>query len=297
MTKKDLPKMDDFDDFEVPMEGNSISDAKSYFESYKKLVDILGKLPTKELIKRGWLKSENDMSSLSNLFLDIHSNRLSGLFRKSDTANEAMCAIWQSHIAATAKLIVASGNIEEFNGIQADELKEFAKLSVNEEEINNLPSRLGQKGIVLVYEQGLPAMKLDGLVFKLESGHPVIGMSFRYPRLDNFWFTLLHELSHIFLHFDKLDDPIFDDLDIDSREEIEIEANRLTKDSFVERKYWRNCKPKYERTEESVVAFANDMGIHPAIVAGMLQREENKYDIYRKLVDKVNVRELVFNNG
>ena len=33
-----------------------------------------------------------------------------------------------------------------------------------------------------------------------DTGCPVIGLTLRYDRLDNFWFVLLHELGHVFLH-------------------------------------------------------------------------------------------------
>ena len=28
-----------------------------------------------------------------------------------------------------------------------------------------------------------------------------VGITVRYDRIDNFWFTLLHELAHVFLHY------------------------------------------------------------------------------------------------
>ena len=34
------------------------------------------------------------------------------------------------------------------------------------------------------------------------NGAPVAALTLRYDRLDNFWFTLLHELAHIALHMD-----------------------------------------------------------------------------------------------
>jgi HTH-type transcriptional regulator/antitoxin HigA len=153
---------------------------------------------------------------------------------------------------------------------------------------------LVKSGIILVYERALPRMKLDGVVFRLDSGHPVIGISFRFPRLDNFWFTLMHELAHISLHMRFLDDPFFDDLETDSEEVAEKQASRLAKDSFVERQLWRNCEPKYDKSDNAVIKFSKKIGIHPAIVAGMLQRELNEFYMFRKIVDDVDVRKEVF---
>lgn len=230
------------------------------------------------------------------LLQDIHSHRENTLFKMSDTSNIALCAAWKSWVSTTAKIAVVSQDIGEFRGIDKNYLKGIAKLSIDVSSIVSLPDILAKNGIVLIYERTLPGMKLDGVVFKLESGHPVIGVSFRFPRLDNFWFTLMHELAHISLHMKFLGDPIFDDLDTDSEEVVEIQANRLAKDSFVERHLWRNCDPKYDKSDKAVIEFSEKIGIHPAIVAGMLQRELNEFDMFRKIVDKVDVRKEVFGN-
>lgn len=72
---------------------------------------------------------------------------------------------------------------------------------------------------------------VDGVVIKTDNG-PVIGMSLRYDRVDNFWFTLIHELSHIAKHYKEQNSIIVDDLDSNIHqncEKIENEANELTK--------------------------------------------------------------------
>ena len=72
---------------------------------------------------------------------------------------------------------------------------------------------------------------------------------------------------------------------------IELEADKLALNSFVPRNIWRNCPPKYNFSEESVIDFANQMGIHPTIVAGRLRKELNRYDLLSKMVNGINVQE------
>ena len=288
--------LNDWDDFEVTHVESSVSDARSFYESYLNFRRLFDELPKQELVQRGWMSSTDDLSSMVPLFQEIHSCRENALFRKSDTSHIALCVAWKSWVSTTAKMEVASQDIAEFQGIDKNYLKEIAKLSIDVSSISSLPDILAKIGIVLVYERTLPQMKLDGVVFKLESGHPVIGISFRFPRLDNFWFTLMHELAHINLHMELLDDPIFDDLLADSEEVVEVQANRLAKDSFVERHLWRNCKPKYDKSDGAVIKFSKEIGIHPAIVAGMLQKELNEFHMFRKIVDEVNVRKEVFDD-
>ena len=46
--------------------------------------------------------------------------------------------------------------------------------------------------------------------------------------------------------------------------------------------------------QKDIVDFASKVGVHPAIIAGMLQKETNLYSLYRKIVDKVNIRVEIF---
>ncbi|NVM38366.1 MAG: ImmA/IrrE family metallo-endopeptidase [Candidatus Lokiarchaeota archaeon] len=242
------------------------------------------------------MSSIDDLSSMVPLLQDIHSDKDNAFFRKSDTSNIALCVAWKSRVSTLAKIAVANQEIGGFHGIDKNCLKELAQLSIDVSSIVSLPTILAKKGIILVYEKTLPRMKLDGVVFALDSGHPVIGISFRFPRLDNFWFTLMHELAHINLHKDILNATIFDDLEINNIEVAEKMANRLAKYSFVEKHLWRNCAGKYDISDGTVIEFSNKIGIHPAIVAGMLQKELNKFQMFRKIVDEVDVRREVFGN-
>jgi HTH-type transcriptional regulator/antitoxin HigA len=271
-------------------------DSTSYYKSYLSFSDIISKLPKQELIKQGWLDSKDDFSALVPLFNNIVENKFQTLFRKNNTAHEALSALWLSKVSKIAKEKIISHDISSFEGLSKDNLKSLAKLSINEASILDLPDILATYGIVLIYEQGIKGMKLDGAVFRLSTGHPVIGISFRYSRLDSFWFTLMHELSHIVLHIKELDTPIFDDLDNKDSRLVEKQANKLTKDSFVEKSLWRNCEPKYQTGNAAVNDFANKINIHPAIIAGLLRHEKQSFTLYNDIINKLNVRKLVFAN-
>lgn len=275
---------------------NSISDTKFYYNNYLTFSEIVKKLPTSELIKQGWLTDKNDLTSLVPLFQNITDKNFQVLFRKSNTSNEALYALWLSRVSNIAKERIIKRSISKFKGLTKENLKDIAKLSPDESLVLELPSILAKYGIVLVFEEGIKSMKLDGAVFKLFTGHPVIGLSFRYSRIDNFWFTLMHELSHIVLHYEQLDIPIFDDLDEESADFIEKQANRLAKNSFVEKAIWRSCKANYQIGDDVVYDFADKVNIHPAIIAGLLQHEKKSYQIYSKIVNKTNIRDKVFSN-
>src|SRR6202041_1370154 len=48
-----------------------------------------------------------------------------------------------------------------------------------------------------VLVEALATSKIDGVCVWLNEKAPVIGMSLRFDRIDNFWFVLRHELEHV----------------------------------------------------------------------------------------------------
>ncbi|AMR80492.1 hypothetical protein A2G96_21845 [Cupriavidus nantongensis] len=202
--------------------------------------------------------------------------------------------MWLSRIRQQAQLLVASTELVPFNGLSAIELNEIARLCVDPKEVFSLQQLLLNKGIVLIYEASIPGMKLDGAVFCLDDGRPVVGLSLRYPRFDIFWFTLMHELAHIVLHREMLMDPILEDLDAAPEGLIEEQADRLAGDSLISRSDWRSANVKYSPTEENLFEFARRVGVHPAIVAGRLQRESSRKNMFATVLNEVNIRRMLF---
>ncbi|HYW80696.1 MAG TPA: ImmA/IrrE family metallo-endopeptidase, partial [Thermoguttaceae bacterium] len=143
---------------------------------------------------------------------------------------------------------------------------------------------LSEAGIPLVIEPHLPKTYLDGAAFLLPDGSPVIGMTLRYDRLDNFWFVLLHELIHVVRHLrkGKLED-IFDDLEAEP-DDLEREADSLAGAALIPEDDWEVALARYVRTEESIRSFAEEHRIHPAIVAGRIRKEADNYVILTDLV-------------
>lgn len=279
------------EDFEVMLSRPSSRDLYESFKEYKRCLSML---PKSELIKRGWLSEEEGRASSWNLFVQVHKKNQSALYRKNNSSDDPRILMWLSEVKSEASLKLFQKSLNDFHGIDKKYMQSIAKMSPDVSAVKHLPSILKEKGIILIYCRSLPGMKLDGVVFKLDSGHPVIAVSFRYPRLDNFWFTFMHEMAHICMHMENMDAPILEDLDIESKEDLEIEADRLAKSSFVSRSEWRNCEAKYNKSDRAVEEFAGSIGVHKAIVAGMLRREQNDYSRYSNLVNEIDIREEVF---
>src|SRR3954447_20780197 len=70
-------------------------------------------------------------------------------------------------------------------------------MAASAESVPRVPGALADLGVRLVVVEPLPRTRLDGAAFWLQEDQPVIGLSVRYDRIDWFWHTLAHELSHI----------------------------------------------------------------------------------------------------
>ncbi|HXI70480.1 MAG TPA: ImmA/IrrE family metallo-endopeptidase [Verrucomicrobiae bacterium] len=268
--------------------------AVELFDRFREFQGFIAGLSRKELVARYWLKTVDDDSPLATVFFDLPLSKQPTLFRKSAKADENLMAIWQARARVKAEYLCLAEGHPAFTGLTKEHLRKLARLSVDPQVVRQLPSILAEFGIILVYVCALPGMNADGAVFHLSTGHPVIAMSLRFPRLDYFWFTLLHELAHLVLHANELKEPMFFDVEADVKDAIERAANRLAKDSLVDRNAWRNCEPKYDTSERAVCAYAEKEGIHPAIVAGLLRKESGNYKRYSALIHAHDVRKIIF---
>ena len=269
--------------------------AQDLFERYREFQGFIAGLSRKELVARRWLKTVDDDSPLATVFFDLPLSKQPTLFRKSAKADENLLAIWQARARAQAEYLCLAEERPAFTGLTKEHLRQLAILSVDPQVVRQLPSILAELGIIMVYVCALPGMSADGAVFHLSTGHPVIAMSLRFPRLDYFWFTLLHELAHLVLHTDQLKETVFFDVEAsEERDRIEKAANRLAKDSIVDRESWLNCAPKYDTSDQAVHKYATEQGVHPSLIAGLLRKESGNYKRYSSIINKHDVREIIF---
>ena len=172
-------------------------------------------------------------------------------------------------------------------------LKELVHLSYFEEGPKLAREFLGKSGIALVIEPHLPRTFLDGAALKLPSGAPMVALTLRHDRLDNFWFTLCHELSHIALHLDCDDvDAFFDDLTDESSDKCEKEADEMTNEALISEQQWREADLESSPTPLAVCALAESLRISPALPAGRLRHHLKNYRILQDLIGNGKVRRL-----
>ena len=131
-----------------------------------------------------------------------------------------------------------------------------------------------------------------------DSGRPVVGLTLRHDRLDNFWFVLLHELGHVFLHlFDGLRFDFFDEESASENDTIEEEADRFALHTLIPEEQWAQCLSRFALLEEAVRIDAVNLGIDPSIIAGRIRKEHGNYTILNNLVGQSQVRRQLEGTG
>lgn len=171
-------------------------------------------------------------------------------------------------------------------------LREVAQLSASENGPKSVQEFLAKHGIILVIAPHLANTYLDGAAMLMKDGTPVVGMTIRYDRLDNFWFCLLHELAHIGRHMEQNGESLFvDDLDLRSKDDDqrEKEADQWAEEALIPSNAWDEHPAQDLPTVGNAISLAQRVNVHPAIVAGRIRR---KFGDYRKLAQLVGSDEV-----
>jgi hypothetical protein len=162
--------------------------------------------------------------------------------------------------------------------------RRLAQLSVLPDWQDQIVTALHSMGIILVILEHLPGTFLDGAAMCRGDGVPVIALTLRHDRLDNFWFTLLHEFAHVVCHLSPDRQLILDDLDVASSETIEAEADSFARNALIPPPIWKQIDE--DSSTEEVMDAAEKAGVHPAIAAGRWRFEHSDYRRFSKLIGR-----------
>lgn len=203
---------------------------------------------------------------------------------------------WLAHVADTARR-QPSGAAFKASSLNTKFLSSLARLSTRLDGPRLALDAVREIGIHVVVEGALPGMSVDGASFHHVETGPVIALTVRHDRLDNFWFTLLHEVGHVGLHLEKPSDEVFVDAEEEDQVdfvEAEAEANAFAKDALIPRDIWLRSSVHRLGNEAAVIALAHRVGVHPAIVAGRIRFERREFRIFNDLLGRDQVREVIF---
>lgn len=253
------------------------------------------KFPINEMMKRGWISSVLDKKSqeVTDAIKEFVEGTIVGsngtAFRRSlrgdavSVTRQYATYAWLAFIIQKSREKRDEMPIFDKNSISLSYLRDLAKLSTLDDGPLKAVDSLRKIGISVVFEPRIEKTLLDGAALLDTDGRPVIGITLRYDRVDNFWFTLLHEVVHVWKHLDNSDQAIVDNLNSPSEDRQEAEANRLAREAMVPRVKWKRSKAYLNPSHENIATLAKDLGIHHAIVAGRLQFDKRDYTLFSEL--------------
>ncbi len=272
---------------------------------------LYGDLPIGEMIRRGWIVAENvrDTATIdAELARFFRANRVEDIeilphaAKRTEVNTQATPAqlAWLYRVNQIARDMLVPPYSPAALKAALSKLK--ARM-ISAEGVADVPRILMDCGVRFVIVETLSSAKIDGVCFWLGDNAPVIGISLRYDRVDNFWFVLRHEIEHVLQRHGQgaamLDAELEKEragtgTDVAEEERIANQAAQdfcipsATMDAFVARK-----APFF--SERDLVGFAKVVKVHPGIVAGQLQKRTGRYDRFRNHL--VKVRDIISPNA
>lgn len=207
---------------------------------------------------------------------------VAGMFRKSANTglDSRMLMTWKILAETKARTLGVDAvfNREEKDAVISQLVQ---VLHENFDVENRVKAILSQNGIVFCIEEKVDRASVDGYSY-LENGTPYIILTKRYNRIDNFAFSLMHEIGHIYIHYSadskknyKLSIPDYDD---DSQEEKE--ANEFAANVLIPKHEWKNA-PKVRVNPLSIqrayTSWAEENRMNKWIVLGRISYETGMY--------------------
>jgi HTH-type transcriptional regulator/antitoxin HigA len=272
---------------------------------------LFGGLPVADMIKRGWIGGEDikdvdtvrtelirffrvnqidDIEVLphaakkTNVNMETTPTQLAWLYRVKQIATEMLVA---RYVPAALPTVIS----------------QFKMLLSSPEEARKVPRILAEAGIRFLLVEALPSSKIDGVCFWLNDTAPVIALSMRFDRIDNFWFVLRHEMEHVrqrhglvkmmldtALEGEKAGtgSAVEEDERVANEAAAEFCVPKKMLDAFVARK-----APFFN--EADIIAFSRMLKVHPGLIAGQLRHRLNRYDRFGKHL--VKVRSIISPNA
>jgi HTH-type transcriptional regulator/antitoxin HigA len=273
---------------------------------------LFGELPVSEMIRRGWLKGVDDVRNVhgaeaalcrffgvqsvdeieilphaakkTNVFSEVTPAQLAWLYRVKQIAQQTLVAKYSQSAVA-------------------DAVNDLRPLLNSAEAARKVPKILAESGVRFVIVESLPSAKIDGVCFWLDERSPVIGMTLRFDRIDNFWFVLRHEIEHVIRKHGQSAAMLDISLEGEragtgaSLPEEERVANEAAAEFCVPQKQLKHFiqvkSPFF--AERDIRGFAATYKIHPGLVAGQLQHKTERYDLFRNHL--VKIRSVVTPNA
>lgn len=215
--------------------------------------------------------------------------------RASSKTDQSALMLWQAAIMRRCQVekIDAAFDWLKFKTL---DFRHLAKMSTRPDGSLRAIHSLEKHGVCVVVLPSLPGTFLDGAAMLSSSGNPVIGLTLRFDRVDSFWFTLLHEVAHIALHYEFLtrnETGFIDDMEIQSDDVQEREADEFAQEALIPRQFLNQVDWSAGSSQDDLITVATRARVHLAIVAGRWQRDHQNYKRFSRLIERGTLRPML----
>lgn len=255
--------------------------------------------PVRDMTRRHWISGSEDIETQEKQCMSFFGTK--SLDERPTLAHAAKRTSYESITSAQLAWLFRVRQMAEACAVPGYSkaaliaaLPKLHALMVAPEEARHVPKILTEAGVRFVIVEALPGSKIDGACMWLTDKAPVIAMSCRLDRIDNFWFVLRHEIEHLIQEHGKEDQVLFDEEVGDSIEANQLEdekiANAAAANFCVRREvlvdYMDRTYP-YFFGEDRILRFAARIGVHPGIVLGQLHGKTKQYRYLREYLVKI----------
>lgn len=271
----------------------------------QKRATLYGDLPISDMIKRGWLNAESvrDVQAVENSLIDFfEADSLDDIEILPHAAKktEVFGGVNPSQLAWLYRVRQIASDF--YVGRYSKKALQLAIPKLNAlltapEETRKVPRILAECGIRYVVVETIPGAKIDGVCFWLNNEAPVVGMSLRYDRMDNFWFVLRHELEHVLQEHGREKSNAMLDAELEG-EKAGTGANIAEEERVANEASLNFCVPQEKLegfiarkspffAERDILGFARSIKVHPCLIAGQIQHRTKRYDRFRNHLVKI----------
>lgn len=235
-----------------------------------------------------------DVTSIDQLVERVSVHKNLAYYKKSDKLENdqinifawSMLARWQ---AKSEKPVQFDPNNKD---AVIAELKEV--FYHNNDVVSCTKQVLNKYGIKFRVIEKFKQSPIDGYSF-WSNDNPAVVVTMRKKQLDNFAFTIMHELGHVFEHLHPNQSEDFLDIeypDSDNNEK-EQEAHRFACQCFIDDLVWQEFYRKnphfdYTSTEKNMIQLSERLKVHPGIVFGRYCFETKQYAIKTSINRNIN---------
>lgn len=253
----------------------------------------------------------NFLTKLGYLPIDLKGqiNKIKEIYQASSIQDIVEMVASQPKLAfyrKSSKLQIIDSNVLAWSKLAEYEASKMTTCEFKKGDINNLKAdlqiifyenknvrektkaKLEQYGIKLIFIEKVEKAPIDGFSF-WSNNNPAIALTLRHKRIDNFAFTIFHELGHIELHLQEGKKIQFLDLDKQSKDEYENEADNYAQLSLISKDRWNELLMKFTPlTDQNMRLFGEMHTVNPAIILGRACYEMKRYNIKSSIDNKLH---------